>query len=163
MLCRSAWGRGIVHRAARLLIDKAFGEHDLHKIWLIVRADNEKAAISGVAGFRAEVSSETNTGSMIASTWSDLGSSRAISKAHPLTQGEVPFAILRKRLLDALQRLRSYDHSSSPHNLNADGEPLVLTDWTLSCRKLHHIEDRGTHSIKRCCKSPVMPRRRPGV
>ena len=75
MLCRSAWGRGII-QSRRLLIDKAFGEHDLHKIWLIVRADNEKGRhIWSRLGFRAKVSSETNTGSMIASTtWSDLGS-----------------------------------------------------------------------------------------
>ena len=42
MLCRKAWGRGIVKRAAQALLARAFQQHGLHKVWLIVRADNEK-------------------------------------------------------------------------------------------------------------------------
>ena len=55
MLRRDAWGRGIVKQAARLILDKAFQEHGLHKVWLIVRADNEKGRhIWTSMGFRQE-------------------------------------------------------------------------------------------------------------
>lgn len=42
MLKREAWGRGLSQVAIRLLIDKAFGDLNLHKLWVIIRADNEK-------------------------------------------------------------------------------------------------------------------------
>ena len=55
MLCRKAWGRGIVKRAAKQLIQTAFHEHGLHKIWLIVRSDNAKGRyIWSSLGFRQE-------------------------------------------------------------------------------------------------------------
>jgi len=55
MLCRAAWGRGIIQRAAELILDAAFGEHALHKVWLIVRADNEKGRhIWSTLGFKQE-------------------------------------------------------------------------------------------------------------
>ena len=55
MLCRDAWGRRIGRRAAHLLIEHAFTELSLHKIWLIVRSDNLKGRrIWSSIGFREE-------------------------------------------------------------------------------------------------------------
>ena len=42
MLCRHAWGRDVARRAAKSLLDYAFGPAGLHKVWLIVRSDNAK-------------------------------------------------------------------------------------------------------------------------
>ena len=42
MLCRNAWGRGLITQAAHLVLEKAFQEHALHKVWLITRSDNAK-------------------------------------------------------------------------------------------------------------------------
>ncbi len=55
MLCRHAWGRGIIKKAARLILDKAFNDHELHKVWLIVRGDNAKGRhIWSSMGFQEE-------------------------------------------------------------------------------------------------------------
>ena len=55
MLCRRAWGRRIGRRAAHLLLKRAFGELGLHKVWLIVRSDNEKGRrIWTSVGFQEE-------------------------------------------------------------------------------------------------------------
>ena len=55
MLCRRAWGRRIGRRAAHLLLHEAFGELGLHKVWLIVRSDNEKGRrIWSSIGFKEE-------------------------------------------------------------------------------------------------------------
>jgi diamine N-acetyltransferase len=43
MLSRQAWGRGVAKAATRLLMAKAFGPLGLHKLWVIIRADNEKS------------------------------------------------------------------------------------------------------------------------
>jgi diamine N-acetyltransferase len=43
MLPRNAWGRGIAQAAARLLMTEAFGPLGLHKLWVIIRADNDKS------------------------------------------------------------------------------------------------------------------------
>ena len=55
MLRRNAWGRRIGRQAAHLLLRRAFGELGLHKVWLIVRSDNEKGRkIWSSIGFREE-------------------------------------------------------------------------------------------------------------
>jgi RimJ/RimL family protein N-acetyltransferase len=54
-LCREAWGRGVAQEAANLVLDKAFGELGLHKVWLIVRSDNSKGLhLWTKLGFRCE-------------------------------------------------------------------------------------------------------------
>lgn len=48
-------GRGLGSAALRALVDRAFGELDLHKLWLIVRRDNRSAqAMYLRAGFEFE-------------------------------------------------------------------------------------------------------------
>jgi RimJ/RimL family protein N-acetyltransferase len=55
MLCRNAWGRGLISKAARLVLEKAFSEHGLHKVWLITRSDNAKGLhIWQSVGFQQE-------------------------------------------------------------------------------------------------------------
>ncbi len=39
----SSWGQGLGTEAMQLLVAFAFGALDLHRVWLIVRADNERA------------------------------------------------------------------------------------------------------------------------
>ncbi len=54
-LCREAWGRGVAQEATRRVLDKAFGELGLHKVWLIVRSDNGKGLhLWTKLGFRCE-------------------------------------------------------------------------------------------------------------
>jgi len=43
MLPRHAWGRGVAKAAARRLMERAFGPLGLHKLWVIIRADNHKS------------------------------------------------------------------------------------------------------------------------
>lgn len=55
MLPRHAWGRGIASRAGRMLLARAFTEHNLHKVWCIVRSDNPKGLyLWSKLGFRCE-------------------------------------------------------------------------------------------------------------
>ena len=55
MLPRHAWGRGIAKAAAQLLIRRAFGPLGLHKLWVIIRADNAKSLhLWESLGFRRE-------------------------------------------------------------------------------------------------------------
>ncbi len=52
---KSKQGRGLGSAALRALVDHAFGEMDLHKLWLIVRRDNRSAqAMYLRAGFEFE-------------------------------------------------------------------------------------------------------------
>jgi RimJ/RimL family protein N-acetyltransferase len=55
MLRRDCWGRGIATEAARLLLDFAFGEVGLHRVFAVVDEDNP-ASIRVVEklGFRRE-------------------------------------------------------------------------------------------------------------
>lgn len=43
MLPRYAWGRGVAQAAGRALLEVAFGELELNKVWLIVRSSNAKS------------------------------------------------------------------------------------------------------------------------
>ena len=55
MLARNAWGRGVAQAAGRLIIDRAFQELSLHKLWLILRSDNAKGLhIWSKLGFQRE-------------------------------------------------------------------------------------------------------------
>ncbi len=42
-LRRVAWGKGYAKHASLLLLDKAFNEYELHRVFLTVLADNDKA------------------------------------------------------------------------------------------------------------------------
>jgi ribosomal-protein-alanine N-acetyltransferase len=55
MLRRDCWGRGIATEAARLLLDFAFGELDLHRVFAVV-SDDHPASIRVLEklGFRRE-------------------------------------------------------------------------------------------------------------
>ena len=48
----SSWGQGLGTEAMQLLLAFAFGPLGLHRVWLIVRADNERAVkLFGRMGF----------------------------------------------------------------------------------------------------------------
>ena len=55
MLPRQAQGRGVASAAGRLLLEKAFGELGLHKVWAIIRSDNPRGLhLWTKLGFRCE-------------------------------------------------------------------------------------------------------------
>ena len=69
MLPRYAQGRGVGKVAAYLLLQRAFGQLNMHKVWVIIRSDNPKGCRFGRSwGFGAKASCATSTMSAIVST-----------------------------------------------------------------------------------------------